>query len=77
MDPQAPPHDLEVAFGPVGVAGLILAAVGLLRRRPWLFALGGTAVAADALVPELRGRAALQRRAGTTPQGDARPLSSR
>ena len=50
--------ELTIAFGPVGVAGLILLAVAVFRRSLPLAAIGGAALWADVTQPALRGFAA-------------------
>jgi hypothetical protein len=50
--------ELTIAFGPVGVAGLVLLAAGAVRRSLPLALLGGAALWADATRPELGGFAA-------------------
>jgi hypothetical protein len=52
-------NGLQIAFGPVGGAGLVLLLLGLLRRSSGLAAAGALAVAADVTLPQLRGFAAL------------------
>ena len=47
--------ELTVAFGPVGVTGLMLLAASMVRRSPALAVLGAAAVWADVRYPELRG----------------------
>lgn len=54
-------HELRVALGPVGVAGLLALAAGAARRSWRLAALGTACLAADATIPQLRGLAALGR----------------
>jgi len=50
-----------IAFGPVGLAGLVALAAGLVRRRPLWCLAGAGALAADALVPGFGGMAARNR----------------
>lgn len=51
--------DVRIALGPVGVVGLVLLLLGLLRRSSGLRAAGALAVGADLTLPQLRGFAAL------------------
>jgi hypothetical protein len=48
-------NELQIAFGPVGAAGLVLLAVGLVRRSRAAAAAGAVAVMADLTLPVLRG----------------------
>jgi hypothetical protein len=48
---------LTVAFGPIGVIGLVLLAWALLRRRPLLGLVAAAALTADATAPALGGLA--------------------
>ena len=52
MDDQ---HELNIAFGPVGLAGWALLLLGILTRRRFLSLLGLAGVAADVTVAELGG----------------------
>jgi hypothetical protein len=54
--------ELTIAFGPVGVTGLVLLAAGAVRRSLPLALLGGAALWADATRPELGGFAAARAR---------------
>jgi hypothetical protein len=58
---MADEHELKIALGPVGAAGLVLLLLGLLRRSSGLTAAGAIAVAADVTTPQLRGFAATRR----------------
>jgi hypothetical protein len=48
-------QELQVSFGPVGALGLVLLAVGLVRRSQPAAAAGAVAVMADLTLPTLRG----------------------
>jgi hypothetical protein len=48
-------HELQIAFGPVGAAGFVLLAFGLVRRSRAPAAAGAVAVMADLTLPALRG----------------------
>jgi hypothetical protein len=47
--------ELRLAFGPVGGVGLVLLALGVVRRSSAFAAAGAVAVMADATFPQLRG----------------------
>jgi hypothetical protein len=47
--------EIQIALGPVGAAGLVLLAVGLVRRSQPAAAAGAVAVMADLTLPVLRG----------------------
>ena len=63
-------RQIRIAFGPVGVTGLVLILLGLVRRSTGLAAAGSLALAADATLPQLRGFAALS---GRIEAGGERP----
>ena len=54
-------RELRVAFGPVGGVGLVLLALGIVRRSSPVAAAGAVAVMADLTLPTLRGFAHLLR----------------
>jgi hypothetical protein len=49
--------ELRLAFGPVGATGLVLLALGVVRRSSPFAAAGAVAVMADATFPRLGGLA--------------------
>ena len=55
-----PEQDVRIALGPVGAAGLLALVASLVRRSRRLAALGALAIAADAMLPQLRGFAAMR-----------------
>lgn len=52
---MAEQHELSLAFGPVGLAGWALLALGILSRSRFLSLLGLVGVVADVTVAELGG----------------------
>jgi hypothetical protein len=60
-----------IAFGPVGLAGLGLLLLGILRRSRFVALLGLGAVVADVTVAELGGFKAMNETHAAAPAGDA------
>ena len=52
-------NGVQIAFGPVGGAGLVLCSSACSAARPGSRPAGALAVAADVTLPQLRGFAAL------------------
>ena len=52
-------NETTIAFGPVGLGGIVLLALGILFRRRLLALLGLAGVVADVTRPELGGFAAM------------------
>jgi hypothetical protein len=66
-------RDRVIALGPVGLVGLVLVLLGLLRRRPLVALAGAAAVTADLAVPVLGGYAARNAPGLSDPWKDAPP----
>ncbi len=65
MDEQ---RELNIAFGPVGLAGWGLLLLGILTRRRFVALLGLAGVAADVTVAELGGFKAMNETRSTHPE---------
>jgi hypothetical protein len=64
-------RETTIAFGPVGLAGLGLLLLGILKRSRVLALLGLGAVVADVTVAELGGFKAMNETRTAAPQSDA------
>jgi hypothetical protein len=74
IGPVSDRDDVALAFGPVGLAGFGLLALGILVRSRLLAVLGLAGVAADVTVAELGGFKALNEgRADPSGDGDVSP----
>lgn len=62
-------EETTIAFGPVGLGGIVLLVLGILVRSRLLALLGLGGVVADVTMPELGGFKAFNERAPDPPEG--------